>query len=451
MKKITFIFLFTAITVYAQCNTAISSGHKHTILIKNNGTIHAWGYGSSGWGALGLNSYLDITNPTQVGVLTNWSKLFSGSYNSFIIKTDGTLWASGDNEDGQLGDGTYGSGNVSNVFKQVGSSSNWKTISASTDHTLGIKNDGTLWAWGSNQQGKLGDGTYTNKYIPTQIGTASNWKEITSGLQYSVAIKTDGTLWAWGLNNVVFNNPTPTQIGIANDWKVISSDSAGLHTLAIKNNGTLYVFGTTWSGGNGALGLGSTIFVANDPTKIGTDSDWQSISAGFNNSFAIKENGTLWGWGQNDLGQLGDGTQVDKLIPTQIGIESNWIMVSAGQRHTVALKNNGDLYTWGDNTHAQLGNGNYTSTITPLFINSCILSNEEFEKPKTIFYPNPTKGIINIKCENLIKILIYDNLGKKIKEFEPKPQIDLSDISKGIYFIKLISDNEIFMNKVVIE
>jgi hypothetical protein len=91
---------------------------------------------------------------------------------------------------------------------------------------------------------------------------------------------------------------------------------------------------------------------------------------------------------------------------------------------------------------------NYTQTV---FSQNNLLNNNNFEKPKTIFYPNPTRGIINIKCENLIKILIYDNLGKKIKEFEPKPQIDLSDISKGIYIIKLISDNEIFMNKVVIE
>lgn len=461
MKKITFVFLLIATITYSQCNTSISSGHRHTILLKDNGTVQTWGYGLNGFGALGFGNFSNVTTPTQVGSSSNNIKIFSGNYNTFIIKTNGTLWAAGDNQDGQLGDGTYGSGNVSNIFIQIGTETNWKTLSPSAAHTLGIKTDGTLWAWGSNQQGKLGDGTFTNRYTPVQIGTNTNWKEVSSGLQYSVAIKTDGTLWVWGLNNANMGGSSliPRQIGIDTDWKEISTDAAGLHTIALKYNGTLYVFGKTWSGGNGALGLGSTILVANTPMQIGIDSDWQSISAGFNNSFGIKTNGTLWAWGQNDLGQLGDGTQIDKLIPTQIGLESDWILVSAGQRHTVALKSNGDLYTWGDNSQAQLGNGNYNSTVTPLFINSCIaLSNQEFEKYKFIIYPNPVKNLVTITSNNFLSyssIEVIDIAGRiviKKDNTESKTiSFDLSHLRTGIYNIVIKDNNQIILSKKIIK
>ena len=460
MRKITFVFLFVTIISYSQCNTLISSGHRHTILLKDNGIVQTWGYDLSGFGVLGLGNNLNVTTPTQVGTSLNNGKIFTGNYNTFIIKTNGTLWATGNNEEGQLGNGSYGSGNVSNIFIQIGTETNWKTISPSAAHTLGIKNDGTLWAWGSNQQGKLGDGTFTNRYTPIQIGTDTNWKEVASGLQYSVAIKTDGTLWVWGLNNANMGGSSliPRQIGIDTDWKEISTDAAGLHTLALKNNGKLYAFGKTWSGGNGALGLGSTILVANTPMQIGLDSDWQSISAGFNNSFAIKTNGTLWGWGQNDLGQLGDGTQIDKLTPTQIGLQSDWMLVSAGQRHTVALKSNGDLYTWGDNSLGQLGNGNYSSTITPLFINSCTLSLNEFATEKFVVYPNPVKNNITIEFNTKCKyssIEIIDSIGRivMIKDSTEMDKItlDVSQLTNGIYIVVVKDNYQIILSKKLIK
>lgn len=192
--------------------------------------------------------------------------------------------------------------------------------------------------------------------------------------------------------------------------------------------------------------------------QIGLDSDWQSISAGFNNSFAIKTNGTLWGWGQNDLGQLGDGTQIDKLTPTQIGLQSDWMLVSAGQRHTVALKSNGDLYTWGDNSQAQLGNGNYSSTITPLFINSCTLSLNEFATEKFVVYPNPVKNNITIEFNTKCKyssIEIIDSIGRivMIKDSTEmdKISLDVSQLTNGIYIVVVKDNYQIISSKKLIK
>ena len=451
MRNLSLILIsfFTTI-IYSQCNTVISAGRRHNILLKDNRVIETWGNGINGFGALGLGITSNVLIPTPLSSQINISKIFTGAYNSFVIKENGTLWATGDNEDGQLGIGTFGSGNVSNVFVQIGTSADWKTISASSAHTLAIKIDGTLWAWGSNQQGKLGNRSMTSSYVPIQIGTDSDWKAITGGLHYSVALKNNGTLWAWGLNEAVANNPFPTQIFIGgNDWKEISADSAGLHTLLLKNNGTLYVFGRTWSGGMGSLGLGATIFVVINPVQIGTDSDWQSISAGFNNSFAIKTNSTLWGWGQNDLGQLGDGTQIDKLIPTQIGLDTDWLMVSPGSRHTIALKSNRALYSWGDNSEAQLGNGNYNSSITPILINSCTLSKEEFDENKFVIYPNPTKNILHISTKNNNEnslIIIYDITGREVMKTKTSLEetiIDISNLKEGSYLVKNIIGGKI--------
>lgn len=445
----------------AQCFDKLSTGEKHSFTLNINGTISGWGNGASGWGALGTGNINNVLTPTQVGTGTTWNSIFSGSYNTFAIKNDGSLWGTGANEQGQLG---VGSITNSMSFIQIGNFVNWKTISANREHTLAVKTDGTLWAWGSNYQGKLGTGNNTNSYIPIQIGTLQNWKNVTTGLHQSFGLKTDGTLWAWGLdgsgalglgNNGVFN--TPTQIGVDSDWQMISSGGAAIHTLAIKTNGKLYSFGTSWSGGDGCLGLGPAIPVAVYPTQIGTNTDWKSISVGSNTSFAIKTDGTLWGWGQNDFGQLGDGTFIDKNIPAQIGTDTDWSIVSAGQFHTVALKTNGNLYAWGDNTRAQLGNGNYTSSNLPILINSCSLENEQFNNDMVLLVPNPTNNQINILLKNIFYnfVEIYDLSGKLILRngvtySTENFAIDLSTLSKGVYNLLIKKDTEtIFIKKIV--
>jgi hypothetical protein len=251
----------------------------------------------------------------------------------------------------------------------------WKQLQTEGSFTLGIKPDGTLWSWGYNYYGQLGDGTTINKSTPAQVGTATNWYYITTGMGSVMALKTDGTIWAWGNNSYGQLAPgnssvtTPIQVGSGNDWKSIAI--SGYHMLAIKNDGTLWAWGYNWHGG---LGLGTTQNAAL-PTQVGTDNNWSAISLGAmsSSSYALKTDGTLWSWGTNDSGQLGNGAMIssnnpggpDVLVPTQVGSGTNWKAVSAGTQYVIAQKNDNTLWTWGNNAVWQLGDATITGKSLP--------------------------------------------------------------------------------------
>jgi alpha-tubulin suppressor-like RCC1 family protein len=224
-----------------------------------------------------------------------------------------------------------------------------KVIAAGDDHSLAIAIDGSLWAWGANSSGNLGDGTIVQSSSPERIGTETTWTTIAVGYDASLAIKS-GTLWVWGYNGygqlgdgTIDDKHAPVQIGTDNNWKSISMK--GYHALALKQNGTLWAWGANW---DGEVGDGSTDD-KHAPVQIGIDTNWSVISAGFYHNLALKSDGTLWAWGANWFGQLGDGTTDDKHAPVQIGTDTNWIMVDEGDGASFALKSDGTLWAWGNN------------------------------------------------------------------------------------------------------
>ncbi|MFH1232141.1 MAG: hypothetical protein V1709_11675 [Planctomycetota bacterium] len=339
------------------------AGNSHTIAIKTNGTLWAWG--KNNYGQLGDGSTTNINTPTQIGTDTNWSVIAAGFCYTIALKTDGTLWAWGWNGYGQLGDGT--TTNVTTGPKQIGTGTSWSAIAAADRHTIALKADGTLWAWGYNASGQLGDGTTTQKTTPTQIGTDTNWSVIAAGGFHTIALKADGTLWAWGdnyygqLGDGTTTNVTtgPKQIGTGTSWSAIADGSS--HNIAIKTNGTLWAWGYNASG---QLGDGTTT-QKTTPTQIGTDTNWSVIAAGGFHTIAIKTNGILWAWGDNASGQLGDGTTTQKTTPTQIGTDTNWSILTGGNGHSIAIKTDGTLWAWGLNDYGQLGLGDTTNRNIP--------------------------------------------------------------------------------------
>jgi len=311
---------------------------QQTAAIKTDGTLWTWGHGS--FGELGDNTAVNKSSPvTTAGGGTNWKQVACGYWNAAAIKTDGTLWSWGYNGQGELGDNTVVT--KSSPVQPTGGGTNWKQVACGY-HTAAIKTDGTLWSWGYNSNGQLGNNTVVSKSSPvTTVAGGTNWKQVACGYSHTAAIKTDGTLWTWGYNgygqlgdNTTVDKSSPvTTVAGGTNWKQVSGGS--FHTAAIKTDGTLWTWG---SNGIGALGNNSTVDISSPVTTAGGGTNWKQVSGGNYHTAAIKTDGTLWSWGYNSNGALGNNTTVDKSSPvTTVAGGTNWKQVAGGNSHTIAI------------------------------------------------------------------------------------------------------------------
>jgi len=329
--------------------------------------LYTWGLNSAG--RLGLNNATDASSPVQVGSLTNWAVSSSGYRHSVAIKTDGTMWSWGQNTFGALG--LNQSANQSSPT-QIGALTNWSKVASGTDCNIAIKTDGTLWGWGANQYGQLGNniapGTSPAVSSPIQIGALTNWSSIAGSRSNFFSIKTDGTLWAWGQNssgclglNSSVHVSSPTQIGALTTWAV-AAGSFNV-TAAIKTDGTLWVWGGNSSG---QLGQNNTTNFSS-PVQVGALTTWSTVSTYVVSMAAIKTDGTLWAWGTNNRGQLGQNNTTNFSSPVQVGALTTWSKVSiTGQYFTQSIKTDGTLWSWGNNYNGQLGQNNLTYKSSPV-------------------------------------------------------------------------------------
>ena len=391
---------------------SVAAGLQHTVAVRTDGTLWAWGdnqYGQLGTGTSGPTVQ---ATPVQIGTATNWQCVVAADNHTLALRTDGTLWAWGDNTSHELG--------LSSVSQQASPSPvnpafTWQSISTGNRHTLAVRADGTLWAWGDNTNGKLGDGTSYARTLPVQIGTAATWRRVAAGYDHSLALRTDGTLWAWGSNasgQLGVNLPVyawqyePLQVGAATTWQEVAA--GGSSTLARQADNSVWVWGNNSDGQTGiaALAINSqpvfkqlstppvwrqitasfiqTSALATDgtlwvwgrqnntafqpaPQQLGT-APWQSISSGYEHTVGVRTDGTLWAWGGNSNGQLGIGGNLYKSSPVQVGTATTWRMVAAGYSHTVALRADGTLWSWGSNGLGQVGDGTQLGRSTPVQI-----------------------------------------------------------------------------------
>jgi alpha-tubulin suppressor-like RCC1 family protein len=273
--------------------------------------------------------------------------IYAGQYYNLAIKTDGTLWTWGSNlwgasgYAGMLGDNTRT--HRSSPVQTIAGGTNWKSVTAGGYNVAGIKTDGTLWLWGHNIDGQLGDGTRTHRSSPIQtIAGGTNWKEISMGSSNAAAIKTDGTLWTWGdsFNGIlgdgtVLSRSSPVQtVAGGTNWKMVNMDS--WHSAAIKTDGTLWIWG---SNADGELGDGTNIHRSSPIQTVSGGSNWKQVNLGLAVTAAIKTDGTLWLWGSGGpFGNVGDGTVLNRSSPVQtISGGTNWKMVACGNYHTAAI------------------------------------------------------------------------------------------------------------------
>lgn len=278
---------------------------------------------------------------------TTWKDIkFGAGATAILLQTNNSLWKYS----------RYPEASVT----QIGTSTDWSSITSSSNSFTAVKTNGTLWTWGDNTYGQLGINDVTYRLNPTQVGTLTNWKQLGAkgyyytdeygAVQYTscIAVKTNGTLWAWGYNgngqlglNDIASRSSPVQVGTLTNW---NSVDATTHVLAIKTDGTLWSWG---SNGVGQLGKGDVV-KRSSPVQVGTLTDWSKISAGISNSAAIKTDGTLWTWGIGTYGVLGLGATIARSSPVQVGSLTNWALVDTNTVVMIALKTDGTLWTWGD-------------------------------------------------------------------------------------------------------
>jgi alpha-tubulin suppressor-like RCC1 family protein len=289
-----------------------------------------------------------------------------GNFHTLALKSDGTVWAWGRNTYGQLGDNTT---TQRNTPVQTHNLTDVISIAAGSHHSLALKSDGTVWAWGNNNYGRLGDNTTTERHTPVQTHNLTDVISIAAGNQHSMALQSDGTVWAWGNNefgqlgdNTTTNRSTPVQTENLTD---VISIAAGLyHSLALQSDGAIWAWGNNY---NGELGDNTTT-ERHIPVQTLNLTEVISIAAGVIHSLALKTDGTVWAWGSNEYAQLGNGIfDTDPHpLPAQTLNLTNVIAIAAGGYHSLALKSDGSLWAWGENYYGQLGDNTTIGSITPV-------------------------------------------------------------------------------------
>jgi alpha-tubulin suppressor-like RCC1 family protein len=331
------------------CGATIAPGERHVVALNSDGTVFAWGQASSG--EVGNNSIATpVTAPTKVhgpgdvGFLSGVVAVVAGDNYSGALKSDGTVWMWGTNGDGSLGD-NLNEGNAKTPVQvhgagDVGFLTDVVQLNSGETQVLALKSDGTVWAWGSNFSGQIGDNSTTERDFPVQVHGPGN-------------------------------------VGFLTDIVQVQGGSDGIHSLALKKDGTVWAWGSNSSGelgDNAALDPEKTPVQVHGPGDVGFLTGVAQIAAGWDDSFALKTDGTVWAWGRNSNGRLGDASTTERDTPVQVhgvgdsGFLTGVSQVNAGPdgRHTLALKPDGTVYAWGEGADGRLGNGGTSDSHFPI-------------------------------------------------------------------------------------
>ena len=279
-----------------------------------------------------------------------------GRAHTLTLTQDGKVWALGANSCGQLGNGSFGGEGLEP--RMVKGMDGVIAVVAGGNHSVALKNDGTVWTWGYNGSGQLGNGSTRNSAVPRLVAGLTNVKTIATGSGHVVAMKHDGTVWAWGSNRSgqlgngrYQDSKTPVQVSGLQDVTAIVAGA--YNTSALKNDGTLLSWGFN---GSGQLGNGDNE-QSNHPVRVSGLENVRAIAAGDWHVVALKQDGTVWAWGSNRASQLGTKTASYSYSPKQVPGLRNITDITASVGHTIAIAKNDSVWAWGDAGTGQWGNG----------------------------------------------------------------------------------------------
>lgn len=298
--------------------------------------------GFNGSGQFGNGTTISSCRPTDnISGFTDWCQASAGECHIVAVRQNGTLWAWGLNANGRLGDGTKTS--RCSPVSVVGGFTNWCQVSAGGSHTAAVRTNGTLWTWGDGTSGRLGDGTTVAKSSPVSVvGGFTDWCQVAVGCTTTAAVRANGTLWTWGDNvagqlgdNTTVNKSSPVSVaGVFNDWCQVAT--VGNRVAAIRTDGTLYTWGC---GVCGQLGNNSTANRSSPGTTSGNLSNWCQVSVGPSHMVAVRTNGTLWGWGCTADNRIGDHFASNICSPVVVyPAIADWCQVSAGLAQTAGVR-----------------------------------------------------------------------------------------------------------------
>ena len=403
---------------------------------------NAWTSGSNSSGQLGIETTTDQSSPVLVHGNHSFVKVQNGAGHMHGLKADGSVWSWGANQNVGFGNGALGDGTItdrSSPVLVIGNNSFVDIASGNSSiNCLELKSDGSVWAWGANQKGQIGDETMDDKSSPTLVHGNHSFIAIASGMQTSFGLKDDGSIWAWGDNTynqlgtgAFDTTPYSSPVEIVGNFSFIAISCTGSSTAGLKANGEIWMWGDDSYGQLGDLtNFGGSI---GSPVQVVGNHSFIAVSAGPQHTLAKKDNNTIWAWGDNSRGQFGDGTNDSQSSPVQVlpippvatfsifagayasgfikastkdsydtgfndskgrlGIgntsdQSSPVLVLGGLQYlymdigspsNIWLDNSGNAWTCGAGTYGVLGNGTTTDTSSPVQV----IGNHSFMKIST--------------------------------------------------------------------
>ncbi|TGE21966.1 T9SS type A sorting domain-containing protein [Hymenobacter aquaticus] len=434
-----------------------------SLALRADGSLWSWGdnrYGQLGYATpnAARNAVpAQVPPPASAAAGTKWASFAVGSNYALALRTDGSLWVWG------LDFGNYGTGTTSSVGgpapvrvpepATAAAGTTWTQVAVGNSHNVALRSDGTLWAWGLNSSGEVGDGTTTRRPTPIRIPTpataapGTTWTQLSCGASYTLALRSDGTLWGWGSNrfnelSMPLNQGTdlpvpPTQVpapaGAAPGTTWVRVVAGSSHSVALRSDNTLWEWGPTPSTTTSRL-----VRPVPTPSGVAPGTQWTELGAGYGFSAALRSDGTLWGWGTSSIGQLGLGPAISAIVPTQEVTYSQWAHLSGASGYTLAIDQQGRVYGSGSNSFGELGDGTTTDHLTfKPSLAPVLAATAPRTLPAPQPWPNPAHDYLRVpNLAPAATVRLHDTQGRLVRDTRPTAgQVDVRGLSPGLYLL----------------